>query len=221
MITLITDRDPIEIPEGVNNLASFLHWTECEEFPQQGHVWWLRGKVWIDISREQVFTHLAVKNEFYFVLTGLVKASQLGLFLPDGQFLSNFAADIAGNPDGTFLSRETLQSDRIRLIEGAEGGYTETQGSPDMVLEVVSKGSVAKDTNVLRKAYGEAEVREYWLVDARREPLKFDILRHTSRGYVATRKEGGWVKSAVFGKAFQLKRGTNALGHPEFTLSVR
>src|SRR5205814_3191780 len=101
------------------------------------------------------------------------------------------------------------------------GGYVELEGSPDMVLEVISRSSVHKDTVVLRQAYWESEIREYWLVDVRREPLKFDILRHTAKGYAATRKQDGWIKSAVFGKSFQLTQGKSALGHPEFTLAVR
>src|SRR4051794_10129896 len=32
---------------------------------------------------------------------------------------------------------------RVRLVEGAEGGYTEVQGSPDMVLGVLSKGQAS------------------------------------------------------------------------------
>ncbi len=135
--------------------------------------------------------------------------------------MSNLAADISGNPDATFLSHETLRSDRIRLIEGSSGGFSEIEGSPDMVLEVVSRSSVEKDYDLLRKAYWEAEIREYWLVDARKEPLKFEIFRHTPRGYVATRKQEGWIKSAVFGKSFKLTQRKNDLGHPEFSLSVR
>jgi Uma2 family endonuclease len=90
-----------------------------------------------------------------------------------------------------------------------------------MALEVVSRSSVQKDTVVLRDAYWKAGVREYWLVDARKEPLQFDILRRTAKGFAATRKQGGWMKSAVFGKSFRLTQQTNALGHPEYTLAVR
>ena len=90
-----------------------------------------------------------------------------------------------------------------------------------MVLEIISSSSVQKDTVLLRAAYWEAEIPEYWLVDARKEPLKFDILRHTAKGYVATRKQDGWLKSGVFGKSFQLTQSKDALGDPEFTLAVR
>ena len=135
--------------------------------------------------------------------------------------LSNFAADVSGNPDGTFLSYETLRSDRVRLTEGKRGGVTEIQGSPDMVLEVVSDSSVQKDEALLRRAYWEAGIREYWLIDARKAPPRFDLLRHGTRGYSAARRQEGWARSHEFGKSFRLVRTQNVLGHPEYTLEVQ
>lgn len=86
---------------------------------------------------------------------------------------------------------------------------------------MVSRSSVHKDTRALREAYWQAGVREYWLIDARPDPLTFDILRHTPKGYRATPKKDGWLRSAVFGKSFRLLRERDALGHPPFTLEVR
>ncbi len=217
MVTVVDESSQLRVPNWVVDLDSFRRWVDEDDFPQKVRVWYLKGEVWVDMSKEQLFSHLAVKNEIARVLTGLVKAGQLGLFFPDSLFLSNPQADIAGNPDGTFSSNETLQSGRVRLIEGERGGYVEMQGSPDMVLEVVSNSSTHKDRVTMRQAYWECEIKEYWLVDARKE-LEFDILRRTARGYVATRKHGGWLKSAVFGKSFRLREGINALGHREFTL---
>ncbi|HVS35512.1 MAG TPA: Uma2 family endonuclease, partial [Gemmataceae bacterium] len=128
---------------------------------------------------------------------------------------------ISGKPDATFLSNDSLDSNRVRLLEGKQGGYVELQGFPDMVLEVVSNSSTRKDLVLLRQAYWEAGIREYWLVDARREPLTFQILRRTAKGYAATRKQDGWLKSAVFGKAFRLSQQQDVRGHPEFTLETR
>src|ERR1051326_195785 len=156
MPTVITERDEITIPEWVNSLEAFRRWTDQDDFPESGRIWWLRGRVWADMSKEQIFSHLAVKTEYTVVLGGLAKSKKLGLYLGDGLLLSNFAADISGNPDGTFVSNDTLASDRVRLIEGARGGYTEIQGSPDMVLEIVSDSSVHKDLDVLRQEYWDA-----------------------------------------------------------------
>ncbi len=154
------------------------------------------------------------------VLSQLVQGGPAGLFLGDGVLLSNVDADIAVNPDALFASADAL-ADRLRILEGKKGGHVELEGTPDMVLEVVSDSSVRKDMQQLRQDYWEAGIREYWLVDARFEPLVFDIFRHTSKGYRTTPKKDGWVKSAVFGKSFRLTQRTNALGHSEYTLEVR
>src|SRR5690349_18066422 len=123
MIAIYGDEtDWITVPGWVVDLESFRRWTDDDNFPEGGRIWWLKGGVWIDMSKEQIFTHLAVKAEFYAVLRVLAKSEQLGRFLPDGLLLSNFAGDIVGNPDGTFLSYATLRSDRVRLIEGKRGG---------------------------------------------------------------------------------------------------
>jgi Uma2 family endonuclease len=66
-----------------------------------------------------------------------------------------------------------------------------------------------------------AGIREYWLVDARKEPLSFDILRYTPKGYRTTAKKDDWLKSVVFGKFFRLIHQTSERGDPEYTLEVR
>ncbi len=90
-----------------------------------------------------------------------------------------------------------------------------------MVLEVVSPTSVQKDTDLLRDLYWRAGIREYWLVDPRRNDLTFDILRHGPKGYAAARKLGGWVKSSVFGKSFRLSHEMDRLELTRYTLHVR
>lgn len=210
----------VTIPLWVVDLDSFRRWADSEDFPEKGRFDYIQGKVWIDMSKEQIFTHAVVKNEFNIVLGLLAKTDQRGLYLPDGVLLSNVDVDFAVKPDALFVSNDALR-DRVRLLEGKGEGYVELEGSPDMVLEVVSDSSVRKDTKQLRRDYWQAGIREYWLVDARSDPLVFDILRHTPKGYRTTPKKDGWIKSAVFGKSFQLTRRTNALGHPQYTLETR
>jgi hypothetical protein len=81
--------------------------------------------------------------------------------------------------------------------------------------------SLEKDTVVLRDLYWQAGIAEYWLVDARGERLDFHILHRTAKGYVSSRRQAGWLKSAVFGKSFRLTRQIDGLGHPDYHLAVR
>jgi Uma2 family endonuclease len=221
MATVIFDEsDMLTIPAWVNDLASFRRWAETDEFPEEGRICWLSDEVWADMSKEQLFTHVALKTEIAAVLSRLVKGGRLGLFLGDGALLVNVDVDFACVPDAVFVSEAGLR-DRVQLVEGKEEGFVELEGCPDMVLEVVSTSSVHKDTVTLRRAYWEAGIREYWLVDARSTPLSFNILRHAARGYVAAPKRSGRAKSAVFGKSFQLTQTTGRMGHPEYTLAMQ
>jgi Uma2 family endonuclease len=221
MVTVVNETNQVSVPSWVGDLESFRRWMDGEEVPEKTHIYYLKGDVWVDMSKEQVFTHTLVKTEIAVVLGGLVKAQRLGRYFVDGVLLSAVPADISGVPDGIFVSNAALEDGRVRLVKGAEEGYVELEGAPDMVLEVVRRSSEHKDKVFLPDAYWEAGIREYWLVDARRQPLSFAILRSAAKGYVATRKQQGWVKSAVFGKSFQLRQTTDALGHPEYTLAVR
>lgn len=221
MNTIVLDQERVHIPSWVRDLTSFRRWAHSDEFPETGRICYLNGEVWVDMSKEQFFSHNQVKQEFNLVLGGLVKTSRLGRYVPDGMLVSNEEAVLSCQPDGAFLSRQAQEEERVRLVEGKGGGFVELEGTPDMVLEVVSASSVEKDTGTLRELYWEAGVPEDWLVDARGEEPAFEILRHTPRGYVSTRKQGSWLRSAVFGKSFRLVRQNDELGNPEFTLEVR
>jgi Uma2 family endonuclease len=220
--TVIFDEPgKLSIPSEVTNLASFLRWCESDEFPEEGRIWFFRDGVWADMSMEQVFSHNQVKAEITTVLRRLVKQTKTGRFFTDGLRITNLPAEISGEPDGSYVSFDSLRSGRAKYVEGKDGGYTQLEGTPDVVIEVVSPSSEDKDTEWLQKYYWEAGIPEYWLFDARTPPLKFDIFRHSTRGYAASRKSGGWIKSAVFAKSFRMTAETNGMGHPDFTLEMR
>jgi len=221
MIRFALDTERVQIPGWVVDLESFRRWSDDDAFPETGQISFLKGDVWVDMSKEQLFDHNDVKAEITMVLRGLVKTHQLGRYFADGAYLSNADADVSNQPDGMFVATATLQQGRVRVVEGRARGHVELEGSPDMVLEVVSDGSVEKDTVVLRRAYAEAAIPEYWLVDARKEPPRFDVLRRTERGYAAGRKRAGWVRSEVFGRWFRLTQQPGDDGFPVFTLGVQ
>jgi Uma2 family endonuclease len=218
---VIQGPQDICIPAWVIDLDSFHRWSESDEFPEHGRIDYLKGEVWVDMSEEQIFSHNQVKTEYTITLGALAKSQRRGRFFQDGVRVTHPETDISAVPDGMFITTAALRSGRVRLVKGAQFGFVRVKGSPDMVLEVVSPSSVHKDTVVLQELYWEAGVREYWLVDARRAPLTFQIFRHTARGYSAIRPQAGWLKSAVFGKSFRLTQEQDELGHPIYTLAVR
>jgi len=211
-------EDKACIPAWVDDLESFRRWAHSDDFPERGWFSYLNGEIWADLSMEELFTHNLVKMEYTTVLASLLRIVQLGYLVSDRMLLSNLAANLSTEPDGLFCFWATVQSGRLRLIEGAKGGYMELEGTPDMVLEIVSRSSVRKDTERLRDLYWRAGIMEYWLVDARGAAPRFDIFRHTKDGYVVTEAQDGWLWSKVFGQGFQLTQQTDPLGHPRYPL---
>jgi Uma2 family endonuclease len=219
--TVVTDDGRVTIPDTVVDLDSFRAWLDSGTVPEKAKTWFIDGEVWIDMSKEQIFTHVALKTEITSVLYSLTKANKTGRVLSDGVLVTNPAANLSGNPDAIFVAHETVTAGRVRLVPGKEGGFTEMDGAPDMVLEVVSDSSERKDNQTLLERYWTAGILEYWIVDARGDDLEFTIYRHGPKGYSAVRKQSGWAKSAAFGKSFKLTRVTDANGDPEFTLEVK
>ena len=214
---------PITVPARVTaSLAAFREWAGSPGLPEKTKVSYFRGEVWVEMGKEQIFSHVRVKTEFTRVLANISKEFKLGMYLTDGLLLTNVAADLSGNPDGVYLANDAFTSKRVKLVEGKEGGFVELLGTPDMVLEVVSDSSERKDNQTLFEAYYDAGIPEYWLVDARGPEIEFHVYKRGAKRYTVVKKQpGGWVKSPVFGKSFRLVRGTDATGNPEFTLEVR
>ena len=221
MKSFVIEDSSVDVPDWVVDLESFRRWADDDAFPEKGRISYLCGTVRVDLGMEQLYTHTEVKTAINTVLRTMVDASESGRYLSDGAHISNVEANISNQPDGLFISNESLLANRVRSIEGRMVGHVELEGSPDMVLEVVSQSSVTKDNVVLRDAYFVAGIREYWLVDARKSPVKFEILRPGRTGYVAVRKRGGWTRSDVFATSFRLTERIGAGGYPAFRLEVQ
>jgi Uma2 family endonuclease len=216
------DRGALEVPGWVVDHDSYRRWARSDEFPEKGRFAFLNGIIWVDLAMEQLFSHVDVKTEITTVLRSLVRKEDLGYLFADGTLISHLGAGVSNEPDACFISYESVQSGTAKWIAGSEEGYVEVEGTPDMVLEVVSDSSVKKDTMHLRELYFKAGVAEYWLVDARGSEVKFSILKRNGKAYAETRRQAeGWVKSAVFGKSFRLVPGKDRLGNPRISLEVR
>ena len=220
-MSTIVFQENVRIPFSVIDLDSFREWAKSDEFPDRGRYSFLNGEVWVDLMPEQLFMHTSVKVEFGHVLHPMMKANRRGRFFGDGTLVTNVEAGLSTEPDGSVVLFGSMKRDRVRLIEAAGEGYIEIAGTPDLVLEIVSATSVQKDTVVLRDLYWQANSPEYWLVDVRSDRLEFDLLKHGRLGYVSTRKQAGWVRSGVLGRAFRLSCRPDSLGNPEYTLAMR
>jgi Uma2 family endonuclease len=221
MITVVIQREDqdVRIPKWAGDLAGFRRWAKSDEFPEHGWYAYLDGDLWVDPSMEKL-SHNQIKTEISNVLGPLTKGSKGGLYVGDRMLLTNVQAGLSTEPDGMFVSYETLKSGRA-VFEDAEESL-EAVGIPDMVLEVVSGTSLKKDTVVLRELYARAGIGEYWLADSRSKNFAFQILHFQGLAFAAAPvDQDGWTTSKVFGRSFRLIRETDPVGLPVFRLEAK
>jgi len=182
----------VTIPETARSLAGFTRWAHSDGFPQRGRIDFLGGRIELDMSPEDLYTHGALKTRLTQKLDSWIEARDLGDLFVDCTRVRSDPADLSCEPDLVFISHEAVEEGRVRLIEKAGdefGRYVEIEGGPDIVVEIVSDSSVIKDTERLPRRYFNAGVREYWVLDARGEELRFTIGR-------TDEDTGGFVPSA-------------------------
>lgn len=112
MTTVCFDRETIHVPVWVTDLESFRRWVRSDEVPESLPMFFLNGEVWIDMSKEQLFSHGRLKGEIARVLSNIAKERRSGVVFPDGVLLTNVAADLSGNPDLTYV----LKSPHLRFF---------------------------------------------------------------------------------------------------------
>ena len=204
---MVPSSGELEIPAWVNDLASFRHWADSGALPEKQQVHFIDGRVWVDLSMEELNSHNRVKTALVVALVQLIEGNDLGIVIGDGMRYTSEAGDFSTEPDAVYLSHDTLATGRVRFEAGQLGQATEMVGTPDLAVEIVSRTSVDKDTQWLFSQYWYAGIPEYWLIDARAPDIEFDIDRRTAEGYTASAKADGWVSSVALGKEFRLMRG--------------
>ncbi len=176
MADAIILEEQIEIPMSLRSLAAFRAWAATGAFPQRGRIDYLAGRIEVNMSPEDLHTHGKLKMEIAGVVWRRVKDLRLGETYTDRDRVSNVEANLSSEPDVVFISDASLNLGRVRLVPRAAGGsdrYLELEGSPELIVEIVSDSSVVKDTQRLPQAYFAAGVAEFWLVDARGADLFF------------------------------------------------
>lgn len=219
MATTVIMENQVEIPF-VSGLAEFRRWATSEEFPESIRIDYIAGRIEVDMAAEDLYAHGKLKGALYAMLHGIVEEKGLGDVFVGRTRISNPAADLSAEPDIVFVSHESIESGRVRLVPkiGHPDRYIELEGSPDLVVEIVSDRSVLKDTQRLPDAYWRAEVSEYWLADARGPQLFFQIRHRGSTGYQPAGSDAqGFQRSAVLGTGFRVTR----LARPQGRWSYR
>ena len=225
-MTLLTETEAVEVPvlpeSAMTSVASFRRWARTTGAgPEKVPVGYYRGQVWIDMSKEQLFSHNHLKTELAYIILSLIRPDRAGFYFCNGVLLTNEEAELSCNPDGVLVLAESVAAGRVRWVESRGEGYVEIEGSPDLVLEVVSDSSVKKDTVTLLEAYFQAGIPEYWIADARGGQPSLRIFHRGPASYLESAVEAAsWVHSAVLGVSFRLSP-LHSAGVATATVEVR
>jgi len=219
----IFDDLEIIVPDEARTHPGFRAWAKSDACPERARVTFFQGEILIDMSKEEIETHAKLKGEITRGVGNINRAFDLGECYPDGTLVSNEEAGLSNNPDLTFVLWETLEAKKVVLVprEGASGQYLELLGSPDLLVEIVSRSSIRKDKVLLREAYHRARVPEYWLIDARSEEIDFKLLWWRRSGYAAVTPRDGWLRSRILRHEFKLERQRHRLNLWRYTLHAR
>ena len=222
--TILLEHE-IEIPANLHTLADFRSWATADTFPQRGRIDFVSGRIEVDMSPEDLHTHGKLKTELVMVLAQQIKQGQLGELYTDSTRVSCPAADLSVEPDLVFVSESSLDTGRVRLVPKTSGEadrYVELEGPPDLIVEIVSDASQKKDTERLPLAYFRAGVPEFWLIDARRETLFFQIHHRGPTQYEPTPPDAdGYQYSSTLNHHYHLTRSRNAKGRVVFDLETK
>lgn len=217
-----TGSDRVDLPRWVTDFESFRRWMHSAAFPDEGKICFINGRVWADPKMEEHLSHNRVRTEIGRVLANLMIATRFGEFISEGMRYGHLESGLSTEPDGMIVSKEARRTGQVRFVGGEKGMQTEAVGSPEVVIEIVSESSEVKDTEWAMSAYFDAEIVEYWVFDVREEDdSRFDIYKRGKKEFVAVRKAGGWVKSAVLNTSFRLTQTEDDEGEPEFRLETR
>jgi Uma2 family endonuclease len=208
-------EDQVCVPASALTLAGFRRWANSPAYPERGRISYIRGNIEVDMNADELRDHNPLKVELVTRLHTLVKEEDLGVVLLDGARVINEAGDFSNEPDLVFAKWETIVAGRVRYVESEDesGRCVELEGTPDLVIEVVSKHSVRKDVRELPQAYYEGGIPEYWLIIPQEQGVEFRLMIRGEKKYEPVMPDAdGYVYSKVFNRSFLILRTVNRIG---------
>src|SRR5438270_1405074 len=89
----------LHIPADAHTLAGFRAWVLSDDFPEKQPVTFINGDIYLDMTKEDIFTHAAVKTPVAVELGALVRDEDLGDLFINGVLVTNVEANVSNNPD--------------------------------------------------------------------------------------------------------------------------
>jgi Uma2 family endonuclease len=212
------------IPPDALTFDGFRRWVASSEFPETGRIDFLAGDVEVELSPEELFSHGLVKGAIFAGLHDLLSALDIGEVFTDSTRYTSDSAGLSAEPDVVAVLFESLDAGRVRYrsMGRRTERLSEIEGAADLVVEVVSEDSVAKDTERLPRLYAKAGVPELWVVDARGNDIRFQAWSLRGGRYVLVEPDvEGWVVSARLKHHFRLTRRVTPRGTWRYVLEAK
>src|SRR5438552_10934444 len=89
----------VSIPPEAHTLAGFRAWVLSDEVPEKLRVCFLRGRIYIDMSKEEILTHASVKTAIAGTVFNLNQETDFGDLFINGVLVTNVEAQVSNNPD--------------------------------------------------------------------------------------------------------------------------
>ncbi len=131
--------------------ADYLRWPDDERWEL------IDGEAW-DMSPAPSLAHQAVSMRLSFLFHGYFRDRDCHVFASP--------VDVAlAPPEAAAEEIDTVvQPDLVVVCDEAKLRGSHVRGAPDLVVEIVSPSTAAKDEGVKRDRYARAGVPEYWIV---------------------------------------------------------
>ncbi|MEK9164561.1 MAG: Uma2 family endonuclease [Chloroflexota bacterium] len=151
------------------------HWTyeDYLRLPDDGKRYEIIEGV-LYVANAPAYDHQFAVGKLHQQLANFVGEHALGVVIP-----APFEVHLPGiakpvQPDVLFIAAERQPAPDTQIFEGA----------PDLIVEVLSPGSLRLDQHIKFGAYERAKVREYWLVDPKTRSVIVYTLPSDSVEYV-------------------------------------
>ncbi len=144
-------------------------------------------------SPPPIVKHQEISGNIYLKMRVFVENKALGrvFYAPIGV---RFSDEIALQPDIIFISKERMHIIKEKYIDGV----------PDLVVEIISKGTKRRDTKVKKAIYERFGVKEYWIVNPFDKSIEVYALNEEGKYELYSKaKQEGKVKSSVL-KGFEI-----------------
>ncbi|HKH43914.1 MAG TPA: Uma2 family endonuclease [Thermoanaerobaculia bacterium] len=122
------------------------------------------------VSPAPTLWHQLVLSALHRLLSPFIHEKRLGWVVAAPVDVLFSEHDVA-QPDLVFISKE-----RAGIMAGAN-----VQGTPDLVVEILSPSTRRRDEGLKRDLYERSGVREYWLIDPERQEVR--VFRRGGSGF--------------------------------------